>query len=141
MKGYYIRCRTDAPVPSLQAVSQWLAADVVYACVHEDLRGGNLLEIASSHFPPGRPSFAAVEDYEVHPVHILDFWGEAIAEAGGVCVTRSDGEFAVTEHRAHPLAWRRQMGALTHVLDDVDLSHPLALHAAEYADLKFFLLP
>lgn len=128
MKGYYLRYRCPSVQP-LQDLVDWMAQSDIhtfYACQHEDFMGDVVLEIAS--LLPCRG--LGIQSF---PVTSIEFFGEALVEAGGVCVV--DGE--VVEHQPRPEAWRRCMGLLTHTMDDVDVYHPRGLHASDYAKFSF----
>lgn len=127
MKGVYARYRCPR-LPPLAEVYEWVGGEF-YACYHDDIRGGVLIEVAAPVVlrPPTSGS-----DFEWHEIHVLEFFGDAMLEAGGVYVD-TDGVASdrTTAESRHP-AWRRTMGFLTSVLDDIDLSHPRAVHASDY---------
>lgn len=134
MRGVYTRvlCNTT---PSIAEVAAWFrvpgeAARVpgappappteLYVCRHDDIRGGVLVEVASAGWPVVGQSWGVTS---------LEFFADAIVEAGGVCLY--DGAVA-----AHPPARlgaraRAALGFVTHVHDAVDVSHPHAFHAAD----------
>jgi len=124
MKGTYARFRCET-LPDIAELGLWFGGDF-YACHNEDFRGGVLVELAS---PAGMPaSFpSAWRDVEFFGVHSLEFFGDAMLEAGGVAVS---AYHIVPDVGRQTPAWRAAMGFLTHVLDDGDVSHPRAVHAA-----------
>lgn len=129
MKGYLLRYRCPS-VPVLQEVIDYCDdLDTFFACFHEDFTGDVVVEIACQRVPARFEHVAGTIDLEIARVHSLDWFGEALVEAGGVCIC--DGR--PIEYEPHGEAWRRCMGLLTYVLDDVDVYHPRGLHACDYA--------
>jgi hypothetical protein len=123
MKGFYIRFRCDA-VPDLNQVAQYVGGTFT-ACHHPDIRGGMCIEVVSMLAPQIHPSSWA--DYECHEVHAPEFFADSLLEAGGLSFA---GHRQLVHASRMPPKWRAAMGFLTHVLDDVDISHPRAVHAA-----------
>lgn len=119
-KGAYAAVRYDR-LPSVSDLRIEFGGDFA-ACYYPDFRGGYLVEIATQ-YPDESPWT------EWHRVHCLDFFVDSFLEAGGVCL--ADGQHVHLD----PLSpgTRKALGFLTHVLDDVDVSHPLAIHAADFA--------
>jgi hypothetical protein len=118
MRGYYVRLVED----SLPKVDQLIRAvgSQFYACHHQGMDGEIVVEIASARkWSP-----------ECVHIHVLEFFGEAMLEAGGIYVN-DDGIRIPNPTRRNAL-WRRTMGKITFVLDDIDVSHPRALHATDY---------
>ena len=133
-KGTYTRFRVET-LPSISTLGLWFGGEF-YACHSDFFQGdGVLVELAA----PGGPleSYpAAWRDVESFSVHSLEFFGDAMLEAGGVAVS---AYAIVADAERQTPGWRAIMGFLTHVLDDVDVSHPRAAHAAtEYRN--FFML-
>jgi hypothetical protein len=125
MKGYYLRFRFN-DVPELTELIEYLGWDAqFYACHHEDFRGGVMVEVVSTR--PG-PYDTNIETYAIH---VMEFFCDAIIEAGGVCVDHG----RIVYHEPHSDVWRQEYGFLAFALNDVDLSHPRALHAFEYAKI------
>lgn len=119
-KGGYVAVRFET-LPSLSDLKAELGGEFT-ACYYPDFRGGFLVEIVTQN-----PEIAPWINWA--PVHCLDFFVDSFLGAGGVCIC--DGE----QVHVDPLSQkaRKTLGLLTHILDDVDVSHPLAEHASEYA--------
>ena len=117
MKGYYARF-VDSRLPPVVEIVRRVGNGTFYACYHHTIGDGYMVEIAS----------VAKWSPECVGVHILEFFGEAMLEAGGVLV---ENGLSVVPERRNPL-WRRFMGSLTFLLDDVDICHPRALHASDF---------
>lgn len=125
MKGYYLRFRFHH-VPALSDIISYLGWDAqFYACYHEDFRGGVMVEVVSTR--PGPYD----QDIEMHRIEVMEFFCDAIIEAGGVCVDHG----RVVHHEPHSDTWRQEYGFLAFALNDIDISHPRALHAFEFCKL------
>lgn len=117
-RGVYIRFRSSE-IPTLPELVGWCGPDFV-ACAHDDIRGGYMIEVAS-------PCIAFYRvDLEVFDVHAVEFFEDSLCAAGGVSVQNG----VIVDHEPQTPKWRAAMGFLTHVLDDVDISHPRAIYAS-----------
>lgn len=98
MKGYYARFDV-VRVPRVEDIMKRVGTGRFYACYHHAIGGGYTLEVASE--TKWNPSCVLV--------HILEFFGEAMIEAGGVCV---ENNAAIDPERRNDV-WRNSMGYLT----------------------------
>ena len=127
MRGSYARFRFDgACVPS--SLAHVLTGGTYTVCTHDDIRGGLLVEVAWPADPSHEPRTPPPDwyDFEVFDVHAVEFYVDSLREAGGTSFV----EYDVDETDAQSSQWRRAMGFVTHVLDEIDISHPRAVHAS-----------
>jgi hypothetical protein len=133
MRGSYARFRFHgACAPS--SLAHTLTGGTYTVCTHGDIRGGLCVEVAWPSDPNGHvPRTPPLDwyDFEIFHVYAVEFYIDSLREAGGTSFV----EYEIDETEPQSSQWRRAMGFVTHVLDDLDISHPRAVHAStEFQD-------
>lgn len=130
MRGSYARFRFHgACAPS--SLAHVLTGGTYTVCAHDDIRGGLLVEVAWPADPNRQPHVPRTPpldwyDFEIFQVYAVEFYIDSLREAGGTSFV----EHEIDETEPQSSQWRRAMGFVTHVLDDLDISHPRAVHAS-----------
>ena len=119
MRGWYAAIVVDR-IPPLRDLCDLVGyTGELYACFHQNIDGSFVIEIASTNYWSD----------ECVQVFILEFYGEAFLEAGGVHVV--DG-YRVVRPKRRTKAWVRDAARVTLVEDPVDVIHPRAVHASDF---------
>jgi hypothetical protein len=119
MRGWYAFIVVDR-VPPLRDICDLVGClGEFYACFHQNMDGSYIIEIAST----------AKWTDECVAVFIMEFYGEAFLEAGGVHVV--DGHRVVRPARRSSV-WLTRAARVSLAADPVDVIHPRAVHASDF---------